>query len=205
MQRFVYSMRHQISGSVDPVSRVRYIMLKLRQFQIEMTGQIEVPFCPYLKGTTLTPPFTNCSTLFCLEYLYHFCGFYLHSSIVPAFTGEPSPPGFSREMIQSCGRQALRYCDSLNEMMHQYLAGKQDASKLWPMIGYGSYFCATMQLRRIAALDGPKLFQIERARVHLAVITGFQIYWLPLRSMVRSPILICFHNLNPINALYTGE
>ncbi|KAH7009268.1 uncharacterized protein B0I36DRAFT_378638 [Microdochium trichocladiopsis] len=134
------------------------------------------------RGTT-SPSAEEPSRMFSLGYLYELCNLYLHSSVVPVFSCLGQTRILSQPMLQLAAERAWEHSLKLTTMTEQYLARQSPISKLWPMIGYGAYVCAAVQLRRCLALRLLDEQRLGRARVHLQFTGGLMRYWTTLRPL----------------------
>ncbi|EED12328.1 hypothetical protein TSTA_003840 [Talaromyces stipitatus ATCC 10500] len=120
---------------------------------------------------------------FCLGYFYHLCVVYLHSSIVPALSYSRTPLAISRVMIRLAAEQAWEHSVSMTTMADQFIARRATISKLWPVVGYGAYVCAVIQLRRFLALRVLTHQHLQEMKVHLLISGELSKYWMTLQPL----------------------
>lgn len=137
-----------------------------------------------LAGGVTRPPSAELSRIFSLKYIYELCLIYLHSSVVPVLSCRTKTPNFSRSMLRLAAEQAWEHSTKMTTMTEQYLSWKAPVSKLWPMVGYGAYVCAAVQLRRCLALGLLNHQWLERTKVHLHLTGELRKYWMTLQPLV---------------------
>jgi hypothetical protein len=71
------------------------------------------------------------------------------------------------------------------EMTENFLRRKGATSKLWPIVGYGAYVCAAIQLRCFLAFEELSDQNIERAAILLHVTGELKNYWNNLQPLVN--------------------
>ncbi|KAJ3535767.1 hypothetical protein NM208_g7000 [Fusarium decemcellulare] len=92
-------------------------------------------------------------------------------------------PAFSRSMLQLAAEQAWEHSRRMTQMTEQYISSKASISKLWPIVGYGVYVCAAVQLRRCLALGLLSLSEIQITRINLRLAAELCKYWSHLRPV----------------------
>jgi len=138
-----------------------------------------------VNGTSTPTPAEEPSRTFSLRYLYELCLIYLHSSVVPILACRAETPILSQSAQRLAAEQAWERSTKLTTMMERYLSGGGCVSKLWPIVGYGAYVCAVVQIRRCLSFDMLEEQWLERAKVHLKVTEELGKYWMTLRPLVR--------------------
>ncbi|KAF4995325.1 hypothetical protein FDECE_12816 [Fusarium decemcellulare] len=128
-------------------------------------------------------PSSELSRTFSLVYMYELCLLYLHSSVVPVLSCRVQTPAFSRSMLQLAAEQAWEHSRRMTQMTEQYISSKSSISKLWPIVGYGAYVCAAVQLRRCLALGLLSLSEIQITRINLRLAAELCKYWSHLRPV----------------------
>lgn len=88
-------------------------------------------------------------------------------------------------MLQLAAEQAWEHSKKMTEMTEQYISSKASVSKLWPIVGYGAYVCAAVQLRRCLALGLLHHSQIQSTRINLRLAAELCRYWTHLQPVVR--------------------
>ncbi|KAJ4152187.1 hypothetical protein NW765_017696 [Fusarium oxysporum] len=136
-----------------------------------------------LAGGVNRPPSAELSRIFSLKYIYELCLIYLHSSVVPVLSCRTKTPNFSRSMLRLAAEQAWEHSTKMTTMTEQYLSWKAPISKLWPMVGYGAYVCAAVQLRRCLAFGLLNHQWLERTKVHLHLTGELRKYWMTLQPL----------------------
>ncbi|KAI8648315.1 hypothetical protein NCS56_01515800 [Fusarium sp. Ph1] len=129
------------------------------------------------------PPSAELSRIFSLKYIYELCLIYLHSSVVPVLSCRTQTPNFSRSMLRLAAEQAWEHSTKMTTMTEQYISWKAPISKLWPMVGYGAYVCAAVQLRRCLALGSLNYQWFERTKAHLHLTGELRKYWMTLQPL----------------------
>lgn len=136
------------------------------------------------------------SHIFSLNYVYHLCVSYLHSSIVPAFSNASRDPKLPRKLTRLSAEEVMRHFAMVTEMTERFLVLTTNLSKLWAMVGYGASFFGTIQLRYLATVNrlfSPELGAVE---VHLKLLSGLKQFWMPLENLVKPAFYLCFFITN---------
>lgn len=87
-------------------------------------------------------------------------------------------------MLRLAAEQALKHSTIMTNMTEHFLTQRTAISKLWPIVGYGAYVCAAIQLRYFLALGILTEERLERTRVHLKIVDELRKYWKTLQPLV---------------------
>ncbi|KAF4333520.1 transcription factor [Fusarium beomiforme] len=85
--------------------------------------------------------------------------------------------------MQLAADQASEHSKTMTVMTEQYISAKAPISKLWPIVGYGAYVCAAVQLRRCLALGLLTHPGIQETRINLRLTAELCEYWTHLRPV----------------------
>lgn len=80
-------------------------------------------------------------------------------------------------------------------MTEHFSSRKGVASKLWPIVGYGAYVCAAIQIRCLLALGSLTTARLERCESLLHLIGELKEYWGNVSSLVSLVILLPLRGL----------
>jgi hypothetical protein len=90
-------------------------------------------------------------------------------------------------MLRFAADQAWEHAKTMTAMAEQFLSDKTAVSTLWPIVGYGSYVCAAIQMRRLLALNGLNRQHLDRIKIHLHITGELKKYGMPLEPLVCFP------------------
>lgn len=189
MQRFVKQSPKDDADPSSILSQLHAIDEKLEDYRDLISAEYNYPL------NLEAAPTVDFYAAFSLNYLYHMCCCYLHSSIVPVFSRRPRVSKLSRKILRLSAEQAIAHSARITDITNHFLSQQPDVSKLWPVIGYGAFVCSSVQLRYSIASNALSALQIERLRVHFHLLDGLKRYWAPLQQTVRFLFffLIVFH------------
>jgi hypothetical protein len=180
VQHFVFSMQQNRDASCDPTSKIYLLDERLEDLHDRMDDSIRYETSGVGAGNN---PVAS-SRIFSLNYLYHLCLCYLHSAVVPMLSCGTQIPNLSRKTLQLAAEQAWRHSSIMVDMTEKFLMRKGATSKLWPIVGYGAYVCAAIQLRCFLALGDLSDQHLERVAVLLRVTGELKNYWKNLQPLV---------------------
>ncbi|KAH7139964.1 hypothetical protein B0J13DRAFT_69292 [Dactylonectria estremocensis] len=179
VQQFVQSLQQ---GGCSPSHWAPKILLldqKLESLYDRMDPSLQYDLSS--PGTRNNP--RHLGRLCSLNYLYHLCVSYLHSSLVPVLSCSMQTPKISRSMLRLAAEQALKHSTIMTNISQHFMTQKTAVSKLWPIVGYGAYVCAAIQLRYFLALRILTDERLERAKVHLKLVDELSNYWMTLKPL----------------------
>jgi hypothetical protein len=180
VQHFVFSMQRNRDTSCDPTSKIYLLDEKLEGLHDRMDDSIR--YDPSGVRASTNPVIS--SRIFSLNYLYHLCLCYLHSAVVPMLSCGMHIPNLSRKTLQLAAEQARRHSSIMVEMTEKFLVRKGDITKLWPIVGYGAYVCAAIQLRCFLAFRDLSHRNLERVAILLRITGELKNYWENLQPLV---------------------
>ncbi|KAL6414104.1 hypothetical protein AUP68_00620 [Ilyonectria robusta] len=180
VQQFVPSLQQGNRSPSNWGSELLLLDQKLESLYDQMNASLK--YDQSRAGTRNNPRYLG--RLFSLNYLYHLCVSYLHSSLVPVLSCSMRTPNVSRSMLRLAAEQALKHSTIMTNMTEHFLTQRTAISKLWPIVGYGAYVCAAIQLRYFLALGILTEERLERTRVHLKIVDELRKYWKTLQPLV---------------------
>ncbi|KAH7002617.1 hypothetical protein EDB80DRAFT_578829 [Ilyonectria destructans] len=179
VQQFVPSLQQGNRSPSNWGSELLLLDQKLESLYDQMNASLR--YDQSRAGTRNNPRYLG--RLFSLNYLYHLCVSYLHSSLVPVLSCSMRTPNISRSMLRLAAEQALKHSTIMTNITEHFLTQRTAISKLWPIVGYGAYVCAAIQLRYFLALGILTEERLERTRVHLKLVGELKEYWKTLQPL----------------------
>ena len=76
----------------------------------------------------------------------------------------------------------------MTDLATSYIATQSDLSKLWPIVGYSAFFCASIQIRCFKILGSASISYLNRVGPHVELCRAVQVHWSSLQPMVRRSI-----------------
>ncbi|KAH7129129.1 hypothetical protein EDB81DRAFT_808764 [Dactylonectria macrodidyma] len=179
VQQFVQSLQQGGCGPSQWASKILLLDQKLESLYDRMDPSLRYDLSSPGTGNTPRHLGRQCS----LNYLYHLCVAYLHSSFVPVLSCSMQTPKISRSVLRLAAEQALKHSTIMTNISQHFVAQRTAVSKLWPIVGYGAYVCAAIQLRYFLALRILTVERLERAKVHLKLVGELSDYWKTLKPL----------------------
>ncbi|KAF4211435.1 hypothetical protein CNMCM5878_002601 [Aspergillus fumigatiaffinis] len=179
VQRFAQTVYVNYGSPTERVSEYCSLSKRLEELSDKMAE-----FTQYEPGHEPSKSSTaDQARTFSIIYLYHLCVVYLHSCMVPVLSCRRHPPTISRAMIRLAAEQAWKHSVCMTTIAEQFIARKASVSKSWPIVGYGAYVCAAIQLRRFLALGVLSYQRLQETKVHLHLTGELSKYWMTLRPL----------------------
>lgn len=129
----------------------------------------------------------SASSTFSLRYICHMCFCYLYSAIIPSLSGVQDTSGIPSKFSHAAAAQVTSHSAAMTELATSYIATQSDLSRLWPIVGYSAFFCASIQIRCFKILGSASISYLNRVVPHVELCRAVQVHWSSLQPMVRRP------------------
>ncbi|KAH7064329.1 hypothetical protein BKA63DRAFT_525206 [Paraphoma chrysanthemicola] len=173
VQHLVFTMQENRQPLYDPTPKIYALDERLHDLHASMDDLVRY-FSSTVKTSTNS---TTLSRIFSLNFTYHLCLCYMYSALVPILSCGIQVPTLPKRLLRLAAEQAWKHSSIMVDMTEHFLSRKGVISKLWPIVGYGAYVCAAIQLRCLLALGSLTMARLKRCESLLRLIGELKNYW----------------------------
>lgn len=125
-----------------------------------------------------------------LHAIYYCCLLYLHSSVVPIFSGSTADSKVSPTLLDSCGRTVLETAQNFMTLIKGFLRTSPDMTKISSFVAYATYLLGSVNAiayKFLPRQQGADLY--IQGLICLRVVNSMATYYPGLDSLVSHSLL----------------